>query len=175
MRRERAVADQAPDVTGLRIRQSVRALVVDPADRVLLVRFEFPQVTVWATPGGGVEPGETEEQALYRELDEELGLTDVEVGPHIWSRLHIVPFLDGSFDGQRDHVHLVRVPEFEPRPRLSWEQLRSERLHELRWWSVDELRAAESARVRFAPRRLPALFRALLADGPPPEPIDTGV
>jgi 8-oxo-dGTP pyrophosphatase MutT (NUDIX family) len=175
MRRDRAVTVDEPDLTGLRIRQSVRALVIDPADRVLLVRFEFPRVTVWATPGGGVEPGETEEQALHRELDEELGLTDVEVGPHIWSRVHVVPFLDGSWDGQRDHVHLVRVPAFEPQPRLSWEQLRSERLHELRWWSVDELLAAESRRVRLAPRRLPALFTALLADGPPREPIDTGV
>ena len=42
----------------LRIRSSVRAVVLDPADRVLLVRFEFPTATVWATPGGGQEPGE---------------------------------------------------------------------------------------------------------------------
>jgi ADP-ribose pyrophosphatase YjhB (NUDIX family) len=163
------------DLAGLRIRSSVRAVVLDPADRILLVRFEFPQVTVWATPGGGVEPGETEEEALHRELDEELGLTDVEVGPHIWSRVHVIPFLDGSWDGQRDHVHLVRVPAFDPRPRLSWEQLRSERLHELRWWTLAELIDAERAQVRFAPRRLPELLTTLLADGPPPGPIETGV
>jgi ADP-ribose pyrophosphatase YjhB (NUDIX family) len=162
-----------PDIAALRIRQSVRAVVIDPADRILLVRFEFPTATVWATPGGGVDPGETEEQALHRELEEELGLTEVTVGPHIWSRLHIIPFIDGAWDGQRDHVHLVRVPEFEPAPRLSWEQLRSEYVHELRWWTLDELVAA--AGVRFAPRRLPSLFGALLADGPPVEPIDVGV
>ena len=162
-----------PDLTRLRIRRSVRALVVDPAARVLLVRFEFPTATVWATPGGGMEPGETEEQTLRRELDEELGLTDVEIGPHVWSRVHVIPFLDGAWDGQRDHIHLVRVPEFEPAPRLTWEQLRSERVHELRWWSAAELAGATD--VRFAPRRLPDLYAALLADGLPPAPIDTGV
>ena len=163
-----------PDLSGLRVRRSVRALVVDPAERILLVRFEFPTVTVWATPGGGMEPGETEEQTLRRELDEELGLTDVDIGPQIWRRLHIIPFLDGSWDGQRDHIHLVRVPAFEPTPRLTWAQLRSERVHELRWWTLAELRTAGDG-VRFAPGRLPELYAALLADGTPAEPFDTGV
>ena len=123
----------------LRIRSSVRALLFDPDDRVLLVRFEFPTVTVWATPGGGQEPGEDDEATLRRELDEELGLDGLVIGPHIWDRLHIIPFLDGQWDGQRDRVYLVRAPAFEPRPRLTWEQLRAERVHELRWWTLDEL------------------------------------
>ena len=141
----------------LRIRRAVRALVVDPAGRVLLVRFEFPTVTVWATPGGGIDEGEDEEAALRRELEEELGLVDVEIGPHIWSRTHIIPFLDGSWDGQEDRIHLVRVPAFEPQPRLTWAQLRAERVHELRWWTLEELLAPGVQLVRFAPRRLPEL------------------
>ncbi len=160
----------------LRIRSSIRALVLDPADRVLLVRFEFPTATVWATPGGGQEAGEDDRTTLLRELDEELGLQDVELGPHIWDRLHIVPFVDGRWDGQRDRIYLVRTPEFEPAPRLTWEQLRAERLHELRWWTTAELTAAAADdRVVFAPRRLPSLLGELLADGPPATPIDTGV
>lgn len=160
---------------GLRIRRAVRAVVVDPADRILLVRFEFPTVTVWATPGGGVEPDESDVDALHRELDEELGLTDAAIGPHIWNRLHVIPFLDGSWDGQSDRIFEVRVPAFEPAPRLTWEQLRDERVHELRWWTLEELRAVTGERVRFAPRRLAQLFADLLRDGPPPEPLDTGV
>ena len=157
---------------GLRIRAAVRALILDPADRVMLVRFEFPTATVWAMPGGGIEPGETDHDALRRELAEELGLVDVEIGPHIWTRLHIVPFLDGSHDGQRDHVYLVRTGPFEPAPHLSWEQLNAERVHELRWWSRDQLATDDAL---FAPRRLPALIADVLTAGPPPEALDTGV
>lgn len=160
---------------GLRIRRAVRALIVDPDARVLLVRFEFPTATVWATPGGGVEGGEDDETALRRELDEELGLTDVHIGPHIWSRRHVIPFLDGSWDGQDDRIHLVHAPAFVPRPRLGWEHLRAERVHELRWWTSDELMAAGDERVRFAPRRLPELVAALHTEGPPATPLDTGV
>jgi 8-oxo-dGTP pyrophosphatase MutT (NUDIX family) len=161
-------------VEGLRIRSSVRALVLDPASRVLLVRFEFPDVTVWATPGGGQEPGEDDEATLRRELHEELGLTDVDIGPHIWNRLHVIPFIDGRWDGQRDRVYLVQSVAFEPRPTLTWEQLRAERVHELRWWTLDELAVPRDG-IRFAPRRLPELLTELLAGGPPSEPIDVGV
>ncbi len=156
----------------LRIRLAARAVVVDPADRILLVRFEFPGRTVWATPGGGIEPGELPEDAIRRELEEETGLTTVEVGPVLWTRLHIIPFIGGQWDGQREQYHLVRTPAFTPEPRLSWEQLNAEFVFELRWWTQGQL--SEAAET-FAPRRLPELVLSLLRDGPPEEPIDAGV
>jgi ADP-ribose pyrophosphatase YjhB (NUDIX family) len=45
-------------------------------DRVLLCRQEKPGKEYWLLPGGGVEAGETLEEALHRELGEELGLWD---------------------------------------------------------------------------------------------------
>jgi 8-oxo-dGTP diphosphatase len=70
-------------------------------------------------------------------------------------------------------VHLVRVAAFEPAPQLTWEQLRAERLHEIRWWTLDEVTAASD--VRFAPSALAHLLHRLRHDGTPAEPIDTGV
>lgn len=159
-------------VDGLRIREAVRALVLDPDDRVLLVRFEFPDAgTRWALPGGGLEAGESDHGALRRELDEELGLTGVEIGPHVWNRLHVIPFIDGKWDGQRERIHLVRAPSFEPSPRLSWEELRAEYLFEVRWWHLHELHEG----LPFVPASLHRHLEALLRDGPPNQPFDVGV
>ena len=160
-------------MTELRLRQAVRALLLTPEELVLLVRFEFPTRTVWALPGGGLEAGEDHLTALRRELVEEVGLDDVPIGPHVWNREHIIAFEDGMWDGQQDRVHLVRTAHFDPRPALSWEQLRAERLHEIRWWSVGEIEQAED--VSFAPQRLGELLRLLASDGIPDTPLDSGI
>ena len=161
--------------SSLRIREAVRALVVDPDRRVLLVRFEFPDRHVWATPGGGMEPGESTEEALRRELHEELGLADVEIGPQIWERTHIIPFLSGLWDGQHDRYFLVETPAFEPTPTLTWEQLNAEYLFEMRWWTPEEIAEfTPTKRLVFAPHRFPLLYRSFLDDGVPTTPTDTG-
>lgn len=163
-------------MSDLRIRQAVRAILATPDGSILLVRFEFPTATVWALPGGGLDPGEDHLTALHRELHEEVGLLDADIGPHIWTREQIIQFIDGNWDGQRERYHLVPVPErFDPTPALTWEQLRAERLHELRWWKLDEIHAATTAGTIFAPGRLGELLRDLVRDGVPTTPVDTGV
>jgi 8-oxo-dGTP diphosphatase len=159
-------SDPAAD---LRIREAVRALVVDADQRVLLVRFEFPTATRWALPGGGLEPGESHVDALHRELEEEVGLVGAVIGPQIWHRLHIVPFLNGKFDGQREQIYFVRCDAFEARPRLSWEQMNAEFVHELRWWTLDEIAASD---VQFVPNDLHTFVVAVLRDGPPQVSVD---
>jgi 8-oxo-dGTP pyrophosphatase MutT (NUDIX family) len=154
-----------------RLRDAVRALVVDDEERVLLARFRFAGALVWATPGGGIEAGEGPLDALRRELLEEVGLADAVIGPVVWTRTHVVALADG-YDGQRESIHLVRCAAFDPDPALSWDGLRAEGVTELRWWTLDELDA--SAEV-FAPRRLAALLRVLLRDGPTDPPVDSGV
>jgi 8-oxo-dGTP pyrophosphatase MutT (NUDIX family) len=157
---------------GLRIREAARAIVLDPCGRVLLVRFEFPDVgPIWALPGGGLEHGEEHHDAIRRELREECGIVDPEIGPHVWNRLHIIPFLDGLHDGQRERIFLVRVDAIEPVPTLTWAQLNAEHVFGVQWWSVADLQRD----VPTVPRDLPALMEALLRDGPPNQPVDIGI
>ena len=159
------------DLSGLRIREAVRGLVVDQNNHVLLANLAFPARSVWVLPGGGLEADETHHQGLLRELREEVGLSPDEVGPHLWTRTHIIPFIDGKWDGQRERAYLVRTPRFEPAPLLSTEQLRAEYLVDLRWWTVDEL-LAEPNTTFFAPVHLPRLVHEVVTLGPPAEPWD---
>lgn len=155
-----------------RLRQATRAVVLDPAGAVLLVRFDFGDRVVWATPGGGVEETESDEHALRRELAEEAGLAEFELGPLVWTRTHHVPLGGGRWDGQTERYYLVRTRPFEPAPHLSWEELRREGMTAIRWWTLEELEAAEEC---FAPGRLPMLVRELILHGPPATPADAGV
>jgi len=154
------------------MRPAVRAIVLDPDDRMLLVRFEFPSGTIWACPGGGIEPGESDEAAIRRELAEEAGLAEFALGPCVWVREHVIPLFGGRWDGQAERFYLVRTPAFDPSPHLSPAQLRAEYVHEIRWWTPAELGASD---LPFAPRRLPELLDALRRGEIGESPIDAGV
>ena len=91
----------------------VRAIVIDEADRVFLVRHSY--LPGWHLPGGGVEVGETALSALTRELQEE-GNIRFET-----ATLHGV-FFNGAYS-RRDHVIVYVLRQFqqsEPRGR-NWE------------------------------------------------------
>lgn len=67
----------------MRFIRCVGAIVRDEDGRLLLVRRgRPPAVGTWSLPGGRVEPGETDEEAVRRELREETGL-DVVVGRRV--------------------------------------------------------------------------------------------
>jgi TDG/mug DNA glycosylase family protein len=150
-------------------RPAARALVVDERNRTLLVQFrDTTGQSWWATPGGGVDEGETTEETIRRELVEEAGLVDLQLGPEIWTRDHTFAWY-GRIYRQRERIHLVRVHRHEPAPRID---LAAEHVHDVRWWTLPELeRTAET----LVPRALPELFRNLLEHGPPPEPFDAGI
>ncbi len=157
--------------------------MVDRDQRVLLVHFDFTRADLptglWACPGGGIDPGESLAQGLIRELTEELGLMIDDPGPPVWWKEHI--FAMTAWDGQHDTFFFIEVDAFEPRPRFTEAELRSEHLDGMRWWDYDEIQSAQSLNdegrrdspgyVTFSPRRLGHLLSDLLVNGRPAEPL----
>ena len=68
-------------------RPAARILLVDGTGRALLFRYTPPdRPSLWCTPGGAVDPGESYEAAARRELWEEVGL-DTDCGPQVARRV----------------------------------------------------------------------------------------
>lgn len=159
----------------VRLRPSARAVILDEEDRILLCRFEFrrarQQLVVWATPGGGVEQGESLLAALRRELREEVGLElNADPPPHVWHQEAVRPDQVAGYDGVINDFFLVRVPAFTPRGSLTDAELAAENITGLRWWTPAEIAAYRGTDL-FGPRNLGPLLAALLQDGAPAQPL----
>ena len=156
----------------MNLRHSVRALVLDTDGRVLLCRYETSDGTVWATPGGGREPDESDAEALRRELYEELGLTEPDIGLLVWIRRHHFQLSYPGYDGQEEWVYLVRTEPFQPAPTMSRKELAREGVREFKWWTTDRMVVSDDL---FAPSALREIIERILVDGPPEDPLEVGV
>lgn len=127
---------------GARVAAVVGAAIVDdllhPTVLLAARRTEPPALAGgWEFPGGKVDPGETQEEALHREVREELGV-EVELGAQVPG-----PLQDGRWplgEAFAMTVWLARVTAgvaapIEDHDQLRW--LRRQELHDVPWLPAD--------------------------------------
>ncbi len=152
-----------PDETtaaGLPVRRAARVILLDPDDRVLLMRYDHepPNGRHWATPGGGAEEGEGYRAAAVRELTEETGWTDITLLREVARRDFDMDYA-GQMIHQDERFYLARTDQHERAIRDVTTVHAADGIAAWRWWALAELDTTEE---RVWPPGLARLIRAQL-------------
>jgi 8-oxo-dGTP pyrophosphatase MutT (NUDIX family) len=123
------------------VRPTSRLLVLDEQDRLLLMMTKAPDTSGaarWITPGGGVDPGESHEEAAVRELHEETGQVVADVGAVVRVDDFEVPWDDADHTHGHAEFYVVRLPHFEVVDD-DWTDDERVDILQSRWFSLEEL------------------------------------
>jgi 8-oxo-dGTP pyrophosphatase MutT (NUDIX family) len=146
-------------------------VVLDPTDRVLLIPARDPVRADcpgwWELPGGGLDPGEDPVDAVRRELWEEAGIRDADIGPCVWTQQVSFTFAGLHFD-QDEWIHVARCDGTFEGPR-GLEALEAIAFGAPQWWPVEDVLGAS---LRTIPYRMLEFLPAVAAGDHPAEPLD---
>jgi ADP-ribose pyrophosphatase YjhB (NUDIX family) len=130
----------------IRVRPAARVVLLDPDDRVLLMRYDDapPNGTHWSTPGGGLNDGEDYPAAALRELAEETGWSDVALSGEVARRSFDMGYGD-QIVHQVERLYLARTDQ--PRREIRGVEAMhaSDGIAAWRWWTLAELDATREA------------------------------
>ena len=148
-------------------RLASRVILIDPNKRVLYLRAAEPKSghSFWVMPGGGLQPGESFEDAANREAYEESGCS-FSLGPYVWFRRpkHV---WNGKLCDQYERFFVALTADSSVNP------VRQDRyVSQHKWWSLDEI---QSSIDEFAPRNIRNILAPILNGEYPEIPFDCGV
>ena len=131
----------------MRIRKSSRLLVINENHQILLFQFTHTNDALagqsyWATVGGGLEEGETFEQAACRELYEELGVVRQNVGNHVATRNFEMMLPSAEVVISEERLFIVSIKNEEVNT-ANWSEHEKLVISKSRWWTFDELSQTE--------------------------------
>jgi 8-oxo-dGTP pyrophosphatase MutT (NUDIX family) len=161
----------------LRKRPTARLFVFDPTNRLLLIRYRTtPPVappyqhikSIWFTPGGGLEPGETAREAAARELKEETGLV-LPIGPEVAFREEDVTFFIKKVCVVERYFVVRATNSYVNTEFLA--DTEDDDVQEVGWWSMTELKQLQD---HIEPPGLLALAERLARGDIPDTPVNLG-